>query len=172
MKMWRLILSVFTNMIQAKRKFDLTAWNIVDRYVHLHSGWALYLMARWHEEDGNDYMQALTLFVEAAEQGCAKSRSMVGHLHITKVKPRNIQLAVYWFKKAIVADAHMADAFFALGCICSEGYDIADYDEYEACDFWKKAALDGHEPAQQRLRKIGITDAKYFPPVNQKHILV
>ena len=162
--------SAFSRMIEAKTKNE-EVWKKVEKWAGKHQGWALRLMARWYEEVENDYQRACDFYMADAALGNARSQFMVGHLHIAHLKPRNVQRAVFYFKQAIRTDSKMADAHFALGCICNEGYDIAEYIEYDAVDFWKLAARQGHGPAQKKLRACGINDMDCFPSLNTTHIL-
>ncbi len=162
----------FETMLRIKLKNDVKTWDMVEKWAINKAGWALRLMAHWYKEVEKDYGKACDFYSQDSELGCARSEFMLGHLQIAYIYPRNLHVAVYHFKKAIKMDPNMADAYFVLGCICSEKYDISNYIEFNDVDFWKVAAKLGHAPAQKKLRARGETDASCFPPVQTKHILV
>jgi TPR repeat protein len=158
-------------MLKTKKVTDQKTWDVVIKWSEKGASWAHYLLANWYEQVDDDVQTAYKLYEKAAKQDHARSCFMLGHLHMTKIAPRNVQLAVFWFKKAIEADAKMADAYFVLGCICSEGYEIREYLDLDATDFWELAAKEGHVPALKRLQARGFLTSRY-PAPKHTHILV
>ena len=168
------ILINFRQMIRTETKIDEIVWNKVEKWANEEKAdWrSCFLLAQWYNIAEKNIILACEFYEKASDQNHVYSQFMSGHLHYLKIKPRNIHRAVYWFTRAIQTDENCADAWFALGCIRSEGYKIQNYEEYNLYDFVKKAAKEGHGPAQHRLRAAGVTDAIYFPAVNKRHILI
>jgi len=62
--------------------------------------------------------------------------------------------AVKWYRKA--AQAGVAEAMYALGYMYANGRGVAQ-DESEAVKWYRKAARKGYKPAQDVLRKLGMS---------------
>jgi TPR repeat protein len=112
-------------------------------------------LGEWSELVEHDLAAAMRWYEKAALAGHVRSEFTIAHLLLTEypkrygIRPLDIVLS--WLKHA--AQARNADALFVLGCVVSEGCDLtSELEDWSPEDFWLSAALQGHGPAQKRLR--------------------
>ena len=149
--------AIFQQMLVSLVKSDEKVWVAVKERAEarpLHDRKAAHLMGCWYERAEDDMKVALAHYEAAADAGYGDAQFTLGHLYFTKKVDgvRNLQAAVRWWVRATKENDN-ADAWFTLGCVVKEGYDIHAYPELDSpVEFWIRAARQGHGPAQKRLR--------------------
>lgn len=174
--------ATFSEMLRTKCKSDEQVWLAIQKRSQsqpVHDRHAAYLMGCWCEKVDDNMKEALSHYQTAADMGHGLAQFTMGHLNMMgQIEGvRNLQAAVRWWVKA-TKDHDTADAWFTLGCVVSQGYDIHAYPELDSpVEFWIRAAKQGHGPAQKRLRACKtLTDemraALEVPVDTEKHVLV
>jgi TPR repeat protein/Tfp pilus assembly protein PilF len=116
---------------------------------------AVLLERGWGED--HDRKQAFVWYMRAAEAGLARGAYNVG-LYLEEsfdVVERDRKRAAAFYRSA--ANVGFAQAELRLGYICEYGLDGA-VDKEQAIVWYKRAALQGLEPAKNALKQWGITD--------------
>lgn len=116
---------------------------------------AVLLDRGWGED--HDRKQAFNWYMRAAEAGLARGAYNVG-LYLEEsfgVVERDRKRAAAFYRSA--ANVGFAQAELRLGYICEYGLDGA-VDKEQAIVWYKRAALQGLEPAKNALKQWGITD--------------